>query len=164
MTSKADFSAGEWRLLRETPLSIGAAVMVADTASGFFGMLQEGVALAMGAIACAADFPDNNIIQSILSEEKQLDTKPRLDSPEARTQFKAETIDLCRQSVALLAEKATPQEAEEYRRWLVAIARKVAEAAKEGGFLGIGGQRVSEAEAAYLTQIDTALGVGTQAG
>jgi hypothetical protein len=40
-------------------------------------------------------------------------------------------------------------------------AQNVAEAAKEGGFLGIGGVRVSDAERAALGDIAGALGVKT---
>jgi len=43
------------------------------------------------------------------------------------------------------------------RRWLYGIADKVANAAKEGGFLGFGGTRVSEDEQAFLTDLRTAL-------
>ena len=45
------------------------------------------------------------------------------------------------------------------RQWLRDISQKVAEAAKEGGFLGIGGERVSPAEQATLEEIDEALGL-----
>ena len=39
------------------------------------------------------------------------------------------------------------------------MSQEVAEAAKEGGFLGIGGVRVSEAEQAALREISDALGL-----
>ena len=39
------------------------------------------------------------------------------------------------------------------------IAEKVANAAKEGGFLGIGGTRVSEGEIEAFAQIADALGI-----
>jgi hypothetical protein len=63
--------------------------------------------------------------------------------------------------VTLLARKAPAPEAEGYKRWLLTVAQRVAEAAKEGGFLGIGGVRVSEAEQATLAEIAGALGVAT---
>jgi hypothetical protein len=53
----------------------------------------------------------------------------------------------------------SPAEAEEYKRWLVSLARQTAEAAKEGGFLGIGGTRVSEGESTAITELAAALGV-----
>ena len=38
------------------------------------------------------------------------------------------------------------------------MTQKVAEAAKEGGFLGFGGTQVSEQEAATIKELSTALG------
>jgi len=52
-------------------------------------------------------------------------------------------------------------EARAFRTWLRGIARDVAEAGTEGGFLGFGGEQVSEAEKATLAKIDGALSEGT---
>src|SRR5262249_661751 len=54
--------------------------------------------------------------------------------------------------------KASRDEAEGVKRWLVTIAQRVAEAAKEGGFLGFGGIKVSGAEADTIREIARALG------
>ena len=53
-----------------------------------------------------------------------------------------------------------------FTAWLWRVARKSAEAGKEGGFLGFGGVAVSDAEKATLEEIATALGnpAGTGAG
>jgi hypothetical protein len=59
-----------------------------------------------------------------------------------------------------VAQKSA-SEAEEYKRWLVALARKTAEASKEGGFLGIGGTVVSEEESSAVDELASALGVST---
>ncbi len=55
------------------------------------------------------------------------------------------------------------EEAEGVKRWLVAIAQRTAEAAKEGGFLGIGGTRVSENETVAIRDVARALGVAPPA-
>ena len=44
-----------------------------------------------------------------------------------------------------------------------ALARRVAEAAKEGSFLGFGGERVSEGERQMLAKLDGALGRSARA-
>ena len=44
-----------------------------------------------------------------------------------------------------------------FRSWLKSIAQDAAEAAREGGFLGFGGEKVSEAEKATLAEIEQAL-------
>ena len=40
-----------------------------------------------------------------------------------------------------------------FKTWLAGVAKSVAEAAPEGGFLGFGGTQVSEAEKATVAQI-----------
>ena len=44
-----------------------------------------------------------------------------------------------------------------YREFVLGVAGKVAEAAREGDFLGLGGQRVSEAERAAISAVAEAL-------
>jgi hypothetical protein len=77
----------------------------------------------------------------------------------APDQVRSYAIDSLRQVIALTAKKAKPDEAQGLNQWLVAAAQKVAEAAKEGGFLGFGGTQVSEPEAATIKELSTALGV-----
>ncbi len=60
---------------------------------------------------------------------------------------------------AILTAKATPEEAASFRLWLLQAAEAAAEAAKEGGFLGIGAVRVSKGERAMLDRIREILGV-----
>ena len=57
----------------------------------------------------------------------------------------------------MLVEQKTPLEATAYNGWLLKIASSVAEASKEGGFLGFGGIIVSEAERATLAELTAAL-------
>jgi hypothetical protein len=59
----------------------------------------------------------------------------------------------------LVTAKATPEEAEAFRRWLVAAAQVAADAGKEGGFLGFGAERVSAGEQRMLDQVRAAVGV-----
>jgi hypothetical protein len=58
----------------------------------------------------------------------------------------------------ILEAKATPEELDAYRRFVTSLARAAAEARKEGGFAGIGGTPVSEAEQAALDEIQATLG------
>ena len=51
-----------------------------------------------------------------------------------------------------------PQAAPGFIGWLTRIARDSAEAGTEGGFLGFGGVKVSEAEKTLLARLDTVLG------
>ena len=62
-----------------------------------------------------------------------------------------------REVSAILDAKA-PGDAPAFKAWLSSISQKVAAASKEGGFLGIGGVQVSDAEKATLGDIAKALG------
>jgi hypothetical protein len=73
-------------------------------------------------------------------------------------EIKARCIETLGQARAAVDAKA-PDDAAAFKRWLREISQHVAEAAKEGGFLGIGGVLVSEAEKATLTEISGALGL-----
>lgn len=61
--------------------------------------------------------------------------------------------------VATLADSKAGADAAGFKRWLAALAERVAQASKEGGFLGIGGTRVSEQETTALRDIGVALGL-----
>ena len=50
-------------------------------------------------------------------------------------------------------------DADGFKRWLAGLGERVAQAATEGGFLGIGGTRVSDKEESTLADIRTALGI-----
>ena len=58
----------------------------------------------------------------------------------------------------MLETKAGPEEVEEYKRFIVGLAERVAEAHREG-FMGLSGERVSDAERAAVEQIASTLGV-----
>lgn len=82
-----------------------------------------------------------------------------IDSPEKMHQV---VIDNSREVAKLLKEKATPEEASEYTEWAMSIAESVAKAAKEGGFLGFGGERVSANEKQLYADVASALGSSSQ--
>lgn len=54
---------------------------------------------------------------------------------------------------AIVAGKATPEETAAFGQWLFAAAQAAANAAKEGGFLGFGGELVSECEQDMLDRV-----------
>ena len=70
-----------------------------------------------------------------------------------------QVLDELRDVNALVTAKATPEEAEAFRGWLVAAAQAAADAAKEGGFMGFGAEQVSAGEKQMLEQVRAALTV-----
>jgi hypothetical protein len=69
-----------------------------------------------------------------------------------------QAVDHCVAAAAIVTQKS-PAEADEFKNWLMSIANKTAEAAKEGGFLGFGGTLVSDKEKSELANLAAALGV-----
>lgn len=70
----------------------------------------------------------------------------------------ARCLDVLKQAAAIAGAKA-PAEAAAFKTWLHHVSQAVAEASKEGGFLGFGGELVSDAEKATLAQISASLGL-----
>ena len=65
-------------------------------------------------------------------------------------------LETLSQTAAVLDAKA-PNDAGGFKAWLRGISERVASAASEGGFLGFGGVRISDAEKATLGEISEAL-------
>ena len=68
-------------------------------------------------------------------------------------------LDEMRRVREILVAKATPDEAKAFGMWLMTVAQATASREKEGGFLGIGGEQVSDREREMLSRLGTALGV-----
>jgi hypothetical protein len=78
---------------------------------------------------------------------------------DSREELRTYVIDACKRVNELLAAKASPSEANEFKTWTLNIAENVARAATEGGFLGIGGTEVSEGEKKLFADLSEALQV-----
>jgi hypothetical protein len=161
MTTKADYTAEEWGLLARGPFMAAMAVVVASP-SGPIGVIKE--LSAIGRVLQEADQAGetNALVKALVSDVK---AGYRPSSPMEQGQRPEEIKDLalqtCQEVAALLARKAPAPEAEGFKRWLLTAAQQAAEASKEGGFLGIGGVRVSAAEQAVLGELAGRLGVTT---
>ena len=68
-----------------------------------------------------------------------------------------EILDELRAANRTVSEKASPEEAEAFRAWLLDVARAAADAAKEGGFMGFHAERVSEGEQRMLDSLGEVL-------
>jgi hypothetical protein len=64
-----------------------------------------------------------------------------------------EILDELRAVNDLVTKKASPEEAADFREWLLETAKRVANAAKEGGFMGFNAKRVSEGEQNMLDKL-----------
>jgi hypothetical protein len=162
MTDKSNFTADEWKTLLESVMMAGIAVTAADP-SGLWGLLKESFASSSELVKVKLDPGANPLIKTVVDDfstaqgrstardgltEKLKGIKP--------AEITAKCIETLRQAGAVVDAKA-PGDAAAFKGWLRQISQHVAEAAKEGGVLGIGGVAVSEAEKATLKEITGAL-------
>lgn len=161
MSKQPDYTPEEWKTISSAPVLAGLLVSVSDL-SGPIGMAQEAYSVVKTVTDTAAS-SSSELIKAVAEEIRTRGGKPDLPSmPQDRAAVSAMLIDRCRQAVDLVAKKS-PAEADEYKRWVVSLAQKTAEAAKEGGFLGIGGTAVSDEESSAVENLASALGMSARA-
>jgi hypothetical protein len=161
MANKANFSPEEWKLLTQAPTMAGL-VVVAASPSGPLGVLEESMAVGKVLADTKSQGAASELLSALVADLATPEGRQALRPTELRgksaDQIKSYALDACRRAAALLDQKA-PAESPAFKRWLQTIGRKVAEAAKEGGFLGIGGTPVSEQEKTALTDLSKSLGI-----
>jgi len=147
MTGRADFSDQEWELLLEGPTSAGLIVIMADRG----GAIRESFSMAKMYAEARAGHGDCQLLDELVA------AKPEIDKTKAGSQeeLKEHQLQRIRDAVALAGQKATPEELEQYKQFIRTLADRVANARKEG-FLGIGGERVSEDERTAIGEIAAA--------
>lgn len=155
MTGKADYTDEEWKLLREAPTSAGMLVIQADRG----GAIRETFSMAKAYTEARQEHGSSQLLDDIVSEKPEVD-RTRFQSVE---DLRSTLLQHIRDAVSLLQEKAPPEELDEYRRFLMDVANRVAEAHREG-FLGMSGERVSEAEQKSLDEIAEAAGTAPAGG
>jgi hypothetical protein len=151
MTHKADFNAEEWSTVVDGPLYAGMRVISADRG----GSLRE--SLAMGRVYQEArqSHGANELLDELLKSPPAIDPE-QLKAAEGN--IGGLTADQLRRAIEILRAKATPAEVDAYKTFVMTVAQAVASAHKEGGFLGIGGKKISDAENQALDEVSAALG------
>ena len=144
MTTKSAFSPEDWKAVLEGPPSAGMIVITA--ARG--GTFRETYAMSKAYAEARAQHGESELLDEIVAAKPETD-HTRYHSAEELRQNGLEHI---RDGVALVERTATAEELEGYRRFVLALANKVAAAHREGG------QDVSPAEAEAVQQISAALG------
>jgi hypothetical protein len=148
MTGKADFTEAEWETVSQGPPSVGMIVVTA--AHG--GTFRETFAMAKAYAEARKQHGASQLLDEIVSSKPQVD-HTRYHSYD---ELKQHGLQHVRDAAELLSHKATPEEVEDYKRFVVAVAERVAGAHEEGG------EAVSGPERAAIEEISAAL--GTPAG
>jgi Bacterial protein of unknown function (DUF937) len=146
------YDEAEWTKVRSAPLA-ALYHLAAASQAGASGLAKEFTAASDAFAEATQRAPGISLIgtafgSGLLQEKWAQLTK---DRPTSTTLLR----DL-HESVTIVARKS-PTEAQAYREAVLGAAQRAAEATKEGGFLGIGGTKVSEAEQRALDDIRTAL-------
>jgi hypothetical protein len=144
MTTKEAFAPDEWTLVLEAPTSAGMIVLTASHG----GTLRETVAMSKTYVEARSEHGKSELLDEIVG------AKPKADHTRSHSaaELKANGLQHVRDAMTLIASKATTQEVEDYKQFVLTLARKVAAAHREDG------QTVSPAEAEAIQEIETALG------
>lgn len=160
MLTKNDFSASDWSTLRDTPYLVGLATLLAEPSG--LGTIKESIAVTMGIwqnqsseIPLIRDLTNKAEMEAAQDSLKSRFTGTRGQLSKEVTRDLA--LEHARSSIAVLTGKAGSEEIDAYRKLLYGVAEMVANAAREGGFLGFGGKAVSAAEQRFLDDLQNTI-------
>ena len=144
MTGKSDFTQEEWQVVLEGPPSAGMIVVTAQRR----GTFRETIAMAKAYVEARQHHGESELLDEIVSAKPEID-HTRYHSAE---ELKEHGLQHLRDAVALLERKASPEDLEDYKRFVLNLADKVANAHRENG------ESVSPAERAAIEEVAASLG------
>ena len=144
MTTKADFTEPEWEQVLSGPPMAGLIVAAADHG----GMMRETFAMAKAYGEARKEHGKSQLLDEIVSAKPERDHS-RFHSYD---ELKRHGVQLLQKAVATLEAKATEDEVDDYRRFVLSLARRVAERHEEHD------AQISPAEQAALDELSVALG------
>jgi hypothetical protein len=144
MTGSADFTPEEWELIVEGPTGAGMVVITAQRG----GTFRETFSMAKAYAEARQQHGESELLDELVAAKPQID-RTRHGSP---AELKEHALRELRDAVGLLQQRATPAEVDDYRRFVLGLAERVASAHREGD------QAISDAERAAVDEIAAALG------
>lgn len=147
MSGKSDCSPEEWETIVHGPPT--AALIVITAQRG--GVFRETLALTQSYAEAHEQHGQSELLDELVSSRPALDHS-RYHSAE---ELKTAGLEQLRAALALLQAKASAEETDAYRRFVVDLATRVAGAHREHG------QSISESERAALDEITQALAPAT---
>ena len=162
MADKSSFTPEEWKIILSSPMLAGMAVTLAEP-GGLWGVLKEGMASAHALLAAKTDAGASELMKALVAvmetSEGRSAAREELKAEltgKSTTELKQQVVEKLAQAGRILDAKA-PAESAGFKTWLKHIAQEVAEASSEGGFLGFGGVKVTDAEKASIEDVAKAL-------
>lgn len=166
-----NYTQSEWEVISSTPQLVGVAMAGAGS-SGLVGSTKEMFASARSLMAARKEHANNALIQSIMPDVS--DAKKAMSDAKAQREIVLERLKTsgiksseelqsfimkdCENAINILKQKESPETVNGYKQLLLEVAEKVANAAKEGDFLGFGGERFSEKEQKFFSKLKNTLG------
>jgi hypothetical protein len=147
MTSQ--FTAEEWAAVAAAPLHAAARVVAADRG----GTMREKLSVRSVYAAARELRGESPLLDALVASPPSLDLDPLLAGADPAG---SNTVRV-QAGIAAVRAKASPEDADAYRGFVLAVVQTVAEANREGGFAGIGGEEVSAGEQAALDEITAVL-------
>jgi hypothetical protein len=144
VTTKAEFTEPEWEQVLSGPPMAGLIVAAADHG----GMMRETFAMAKAYGEARKQHGKSELLDEIVMAKPERD-HTRFHSYD---ELKRHGVQLLQEAVATLEGKATAEEVDDYRRFVLSLARRVAERHEEHG------TQISPAEQAALDDLSVALG------
>jgi len=145
MTGKVDFTEEEWKLLLEAPPTAGLLMVTADKGGSF----KESFAVSKAYVEAREQHGASQLLDEIASAKPVVDRKRHGDA----AQTKQHHLDTLTRAIELLKAKASSEDVDAYRAFVLGLCERVAEAAGKGS----GAERVSDAEQAEIDEIAGAL-------
>jgi hypothetical protein len=151
---KSLFTDDEWKKIKLAPMAVTFYVVSASP-SGIAGLSKEVLAAGEGMKSIVKEAQPTSLVDVAFgSFEGKLDEESGvIDERSPRTSM----LGVVKAAASAVKTK-TPADTKAFGDTLVKLSRHVAEASKEGGFLGIGGTRVSAEEEHAIAEITAALG------
>jgi hypothetical protein len=126
MTGKADFTEEEWELVREGPPTAGLVVLTASSGGSF----RESWAMAKAFTEARKSRGASELLDELVGES------PKVKRYHTAEEAEQKGLGRLRDAVALLEQKASPDEVDAYKRFTLDVADKVASAHREKGEIG----------------------------
>lgn len=161
MATKQDFTAEEWARVLESTMLVGVAVSAADP-SGLWGTIKEALA-SRTAVTTSKFVSSNELVKAVVTDLETSEGRSIVQDAMREHVVGAQPAEIVHRSleslrdVAAVIDQKAPNDSAEFKLFLCGVGQKVAQAASEGGFLGFGGVKVSDAEKATLDDIAAAL-------
>ena len=144
MTAKSDFTEQEWDTVLKGPPAAG--MIVATAARG--GTFKESIAIAKSYTEARQQHGASELLDAVVS------AKPEVEHHmyHSYDELKSAGLEHVRDAVQVLQGKATPDEVNDYRRFVLTLSDHVANAHREHG------TAVSDEEKTAIADITNALG------